>query len=312
MTFRNTLLGLAIASGWALRAAGAEPASGRDYRVRVTPGAVTEHRCYFGAHHFLSVLDDRGALAIRPHPGVDPNGWGSSLYLQPFLPGAVLGHTRVEGVKATGRGIEVTASGSASRGEKGTYGAWSVQISFQYDPAGKRVQGKGAYAITLDGSLSGIGDLNLLKIASNYLKDVPLLTGGKGDTGDMREAVVAGDRLRVTWNPPAQPAFFPQERTHELSINVSGQHNVVDTKAQGHQPIAAAYKPSLHVTLKSKDARTPMIFGAIYDAAKSRDFWEDNVGITPLVLASSALTRYEFDLAFSSEALPGDGPAGKP
>ena len=34
-------------------------------------------------------------FVIRPHPGLDPNGWGSSLYLQPFLPGATLGGTSV-------------------------------------------------------------------------------------------------------------------------------------------------------------------------------------------------------------------------
>jgi hypothetical protein len=97
------------------------------------------------------------------------------------------------------------------------------------------------------------GDLNLLKIASNYLKDVPLRTGGSGDIGDLQEAVVVGDGLNTKWSPLAQPAYSPQDRMHRMSITVSGRLNAVDAIAQGHAPIAPAYKPSLQATLTANE-----------------------------------------------------------
>ena len=45
-----------------------------------------------------------------------------------------------------------------------------------------------------------------------------------------------------------------------------------------------------------------MIFGGIYDTAKSQDFWEDNVGITPLIQRTSTQTAFDFDVMFESKA----------
>ncbi len=201
----------------------------------------------------------------------------------------------------------MAASGSVLRGADGTYGTWNGQFCFQYQAACKRLSGGGTYAIVLDGPLAEVADLNLLKIASNYLKDVPLLTGGTGDTGDMQSAVVSGNGWTIAWNPPAQPAFFPSNQADGLCINVSGCRNVVDAAAQGHQRIAAASKPSLCVSLVSKQPGIPMIFGGVFDAAKAQKFWEDNVGITPLVLRGSPWTSYEFDVVVSSAAVAADG-----
>jgi hypothetical protein len=49
-----------------------------------------------------------------------------------------------------------------------------------------------------------------------------------------------------------------------------------------------------------------MIFGGQFDTAKAQDFWEDNVGITPLVLDESDDSRFAFDLHIESSALPED------
>jgi hypothetical protein len=307
MVRRPTPWHLLAAAAHAILLVGSRWCWANEYEVRVVAGKPTEQRCFHDGRHFLTIVSDNGTLAIRPHPGLDPNGWGTSLYPQPFLPGAVLGHTAATRVVVTGHGIRLTASGSVSRNADGTYGTWNAELDFQYHPARKRLDGTGKYVIALDGPLAGVGDLNLLKIASNYLKNVPLRTGGVGDTGDMQEVHFAGDAFKATWRPPSRPAFCPQERFRELSIAVQGRFNGVDAARQGHKPIASAYKPSLCVTLRLLPPEAILSFAAMYDVTKARDFWEDNVSVTPLVSRRSPLRRFNFTMSISSEALPGDG-----
>ena len=275
---------------------------------QVDNNGITEHRFMFNKHHFMTLIDDNGTLNLRPRPGVDVNGWGSSWYVQPFLPGAVLGHTIIDSLTADSEGIHVSASGSVSYGESSTYGTWSITMDFNYNAAEKKITGIGEYSIILDETLTDTtGDLNLYKIASNYLDDVPLLSAGIGDTGDMKQADVVGDSFNFTWVPPDQPSYFPNDISDYLLIDVVGQYNNVDTEAQGYEPIEPAYKPSLKVILISQQAGLEMIFGGIYDWEKRQLFWEDNVGITPLILKQSTETEFRFNVEFESKALPGDG-----
>ncbi|HVP10205.1 MAG TPA: hypothetical protein VMV94_03355 [Phycisphaerae bacterium] len=271
----------------------------------------TERRCKLDGFHFLTVIADQGVLAIRGHPGVDPNGWGYTWYPEAFIAGAVLHHLTGESVTAEADHITVTASGGVSRGSDDTYGTWTIQLTFQYDPVAKRITGSGSYSISLPGTLSGVGDLNLYRIASNYLQNVPLLTCTYGDTGDMTDVQADEEVQHFTWvppPPPEDPGFFPQDHTGSLLVQVSGRLNNVDTMAQGHPfAIAAAYKPSVSVGLVSSDPGIAMIFGALYDQSHNQDFAADNVGITPLVLSSSPSTEFSFSVTFESSALPGDG-----
>lgn len=277
---------------------------GGAYRIEIVRSdAGTEYRCIAvtaeGAHQFLSVVLRAGAIAVRPHPGLDVNGWGSTLYPQPFFAGADLALGGLAGVNADADGVYFQFAGRVPDGAGNGHGAWTCDLAFACDRAAKTVTGAGDYAISLDAELSSAtGDLNLYRLASNYLLDVPLLGGGTGDTGDMSHAEVRGDALDFDWLPPAQPAHFPGETGTALSINAVGAHNVVDTAAQGHEPIAAAYKPSLRIGL-SGDAPV-LTFGAIYDLALAQDFWEDNVGITPLIRAGSPGTVFRFDVTFES------------
>jgi hypothetical protein len=215
----------------------------------------TEYRFIKDGHHFLSFMNFNGTCNFRPHPGFDPNGWGSSWYAQPFLPGAVLGHTIIDSIDATNDYIRIEVHGNVSRGLASTYGTWSLVMTFIYTKAEKKIVGTGEYVIFIDGQLSGTtGDLNLYKIASNYLDDVPLLSGGNGDTGDMSRADVTGSFAPYSWIPPNQPSHFPSDTTDTLSINVIGQYNNVDTAAQGYAPIQTAFKPSMKVKLISQTA----------------------------------------------------------
>jgi hypothetical protein len=272
--------------------------AGLEYRLKYTEDGQTRH--------FGTLIDSNGALAFRPHPGVDPNGWGSTWYPQPFMAGAVLGHGNVDSIDAVSDGIEVQLSGDVSSGANGTYGAWTLDLFLSYDRPTKTISGSGDMAVALDDVVDNTtGDLNLYKIASNYLDDVPLLSGGTGDTGDMDYAVVVAIGFNFDWHPPLQPAHFPADLTDSLSIDAKGQYNEVDTAAQGHAPIAAAYKPSLKVVLVT-DASV-LTFGGFYDTTVAQDFWEDNVGITPLIRAGSPGTNFDFDVEFESAAVAGDG-----
>jgi len=313
---RRRIFFLVILTLWFTPTVQADPEAESTKRIGYAVGEVrhehiVEHQFYLNEHHFLTVLDNAGAFTVRPHPGVDLNGWGSSVYLQPFLPGATLKHTKIDSIAAVKDGIESRTSGRVSRGAADTYGTWRMQVVFHYDPCAKRIVGKGSYQIQLDGRLSSsTGDLNLLRIASNYLHEVPLLGGGTGDTGDMKVALVSGGAWNLRWDPVKFPSCFPRHTADALSIEVVGAYNNVDTAAQGYAPIAAAYKPTLKIGLTSHHSGIPMIFGAIYAQSKRGDFWEDNVGITPLVLEDSSFVAYRFDLTFEATALEGDGGTG--
>lgn len=276
-------------------------------------GAI-EHRFFCEEHHFMTLVDDGGTLNLRPHPGVDINGWGTSWYTQPFLLGADLKHSVIQSLEAQkGKGIHLVASGNVSRGTSSTYGTWAMILDFTYSKAAKTIKGSGTYSINLAGPLAAAGgDLNLYKIASNYLNDVPLLSGNTGDTGDMKWVEIAHGAASEPyafspWIPPDNPGFFPSETKRQLLVNIIGNCNNVDTAAQGYAAIAPAFKPSMKVVLASHDAATGIRFGAIYDMEKRKDFWEDNVGITPIIHQSTTATSFTFDVRFESSALASDG-----
>lgn len=291
-------------------AACSESAPGYSVAQCLAGGNQETRLCKDGQHFASIILTAAGALSIRPHPGKDPNGWGSSLYLQAFLSGQTVlsGASRsVEGVASTG--ITVKASGPVNAPASATYGAWSWQMTFAYDPATRAMTTTGgAYSVSLNGLLSvPAQDLNVARIGSNYLHNVPLLNppNSTGDTGDMQEVVVSNG-LDQTWIPPANPGFYPQDLTDHMTIDVKGQYNVVDTARQGLPAITAAYKPGLTLMLTSETTGLPMIFGAAFDTAKSTDFSADNVGVTPILLKSWTGNEMTFDVVVTSTALSGD------
>lgn len=263
-------------------------------------------------HHFMTIIDQSGTQIIRAHPGCDRNGWGTSLYLQPFHPGAVLGHTNIDPDLITCRanGIEVIATGEISYKQNQSRGTWRSEMFYAYNEHEKQIKGKGTYKIKLTKRLDdSSGDLNIVKIASNYLHDVPILDGECRDTGDMQFVTAKGDNdFSVTWIPPCKPEHFPQETSNTLDIFVAGNYNNVNSESQGHERLEPAYKPNIQLIIKSlrTDANLPMIFGAMYDRSKQKDFWEDNVGITPLVLKTCPLDRFDFEIEFLSTPLQQD------
>ncbi len=288
---------------------------GAGYAVAQTiTNNTTEYRCYLHGHHFLSLISTNGTFDLRPHPGVDRNGWGSSLYLQPFLSvsNVELSHTIISNVLATPDGVSTIATGSVSGPNLTTYGTWSCALNFSYNPTNKEVTGNGSYAITLAGPLSATtGDLDLYKFASNLLTNVPVLSGGLTNTGDMSGNLVSGSnstrQILLTWDLPSQSGTSPTDNFDFLSVTVFGNYNQVDTAAQGKCPIQAAYKPTLTVSVTSHQSGLPLRFCGIYTTTQAQNFAADNIGINALIKNLTSVTNYAFDVVIQSTALPLDG-----
>jgi len=275
----------------------------------VQNGSSSERRLYCGDHHFASlILDSNGALAIRPHPGVDPNGWGSTLYLQPFFPGAVLRGTTLSELVFQHGGLHATFSGIVSRGAGDSYGNWDGDLQFVYNPTNKTLDATGSYGIRLPGWITTeTGDLNIYKLASCLNTGVPLVLGGTGSTGDMQTPVnyVLGSTPQY-WDPVEEPGHFPASTCGTLTVYLDGAFNNIDTAAQGYCPIKPAWKPSVMVQLHDPGWNT-MTFGGFYTLSEAANFWSDNIAITPLVRATQSLTNFQYDVWMRSAAPPADG-----
>ena len=171
-----------------------------------------------------------------------------------------------------------------------------MQISFNEQT--KHISANGYYSIHLSEPLSDISeDLNLYKIASNYLLNVPLLDPPySGDTGDMEYALVEGNGtgFPLFWNPVENLSYFSENVSDSLNVYVSSKYNNIDTAAQGYEPIEAAWKPSITLILAAQD-EAMITFGAIYNLQHATEFWSDNIGITPLILNSYQQMDFSFD-----------------
>jgi len=263
----------------------------------------TDYNFILGNHHFITLIDQGGTLNFRPHPSDDPNAWGSSWYAQPFLPAATLSHTIIESVKSNSQGISVKASGKVSYKSNDTYGNWNINLFFKFDELKRVITGVGSYSISLQDNLNkNTGNLNLYKIASNYLVNVPLLSGKYGNTGDMKEVIVKSNNFNFTWAPNKTASYFPQTyHSNIFSVDVIGDFNEVNTGAQGFQPIAPALKPSMTVKLSSQNPEDQIFFGAVFNESQKAIFYDDNIGITPLIMDSSNIKNFVFDINFLSK-----------
>ena len=283
------------------------------YQVTVVKdGLRTEYRLYYQEnyqkHHFMTIINDNGAFVARPHPGVDVNGWGTSPYIQPFLPGATLRHTAAPQVTAEADKVVVKTSGLVSKDSSSSVGTWDTQLNFSYDKENKQITGEGNYNIHLANSPAELNaDINLMKIASNYLRNVPLLDNTTGDTGDMEYSTTTSSLSDMTWVPWQQPAHFPWDKSDFFDITLVGDYYNLDSAAQGYAAIKPAYKPTVRIRLESTNTTgLDMITGYIFDESKSQMFWEDNIGITPLIIKTSNIKDYSFSIEYESTALPGD------
>ncbi len=268
--------------------------------VSVEVDGNEEIRLYHDGHHFATVVSQDGTFNLRFHPSENPDSWGTSIYLMPHLPAALLFGASVV-VSCSDTAVSLHGTGLVNRGDSGAYGTWDADLDVAFDPDGPEVLAEGTLLISLDGPLDdSTGDLAVALVASNFLSDVALLDGTIGDTGDMSLVTVTGDDFAFTWIPDELPAHFPADTTTTLTLDVAGTTNSVDTAAMGYAPINEAPKPSVTLTLTTIPPAPVLTFGGLYDTTKAQDFWEDSVGITPLVRAAHPGGELAFDVELSA------------
>jgi len=289
-----------------------------------------EIHIYCAETHFASVVITNGAIGgpysvvLRGHPGVDVNGWGPGHHLGAFLSSGDSIDTVKPPVSVTAstNGVTVVVSGQVNRKVGAPYGTWDTSISLIFDKAGKKITGSGSYHVAIPGPLAAAGeDLNLGRMSSNYLIDVPLQCGGVGNTGDT--SLVEIERVGLSsaaWDLIDYPASCPTDPSTNMAIDAYGNCNDVDTFVMGltDPTINSVYKPGLRVSFESLDGTQIMTFcgkfaeGYVAQNCKNYDVsrcpYSDNLGMEHIVKAGSETgTDLSFKLTSLSYAMSGDG-----
>ena len=258
--------------------------------VDVATGNVEQQLFLDGFQWGAVITTPEQAVALRFHPSADPNGWGTTWYPSPFLAGGSPRATHIASIAVDGeQGIALTLAGAVADGLSDDYGSFTVTMVMQFDAVRREVAAVGTLAIDLHGGLAARErDLNLGRLASNFLRGVPVQGGAPGtlaNTGDMRLVEVQrdGGTLNEEWNPALSAAHVPGDRSRGLALDVIGAVNRVDTAALGAGfQIAVAEKPSFLLELA---APAPLLSaGFFYDTSESRNFAADNIGVVPLIL----------------------------
>lgn len=146
-------------------------------------------------------------------------------------------------------------------------------------------------------SIQAVGkDLNLGRIASNFLQDVPLQSKARGNTGDMQSIAITYNTNHTfdhTWDPvngPDPGGHYPAEATTDLDLRVAGQTNNVDTTRLGAGfQIAVARKPTLDINYQDAAGPVNLLYaGMAYVQDQSKLFYADNIDVTPQVRSTPA------------------------
>jgi hypothetical protein len=298
-----------------------ETAYGNDHEIHLLCGAT----------HFSSIVITNATIGgvfsavLRSKPGTDIDGWGPGHHLAAFLAGSDATGPIKPSVTATAtvEGITVTASGSVNR-VGGSYGTWNTSILLTYDQAGKKISAAGSYQVNLAGSLAAAGhDLNLGRMASNYLTSVPLQCGGTGNTGDTSQVQIERVGLSTAvWDWVNYPSTCPSDTSTNMTIDAVGNCNDVDTKVmQLTDPtIHSVYKPGYKLNFESLSGTPMMIFCGAYSHGSADDRcpgmdisrcpFDDNLGMEHIVRQGTETgTSLSFKLTSLSYAMAGDGAA---
>jgi hypothetical protein len=264
----------------------------------------TEYKIILKGKHVASLIYQNHEIMLRGHPGDDEDGWGTTEYLKPFFSNIdfFMGYINID-IKIQGNSCYLKTSGTIP-GEIQDYryhypisvifGTFDRTVILNYDANNKKLTESGTLNIKYNYFVTDYeGDLNITKIASLYLTDVPLLNGTNGNTGDMGVPHVTGQNLNFDWHPDLQPGHFPNDHTKYLTIDLPAENNIVDSARQGYSAIKSAYKPGFKISIESAED-IAMIFGGIYTTAYAKQFWQDNIGITPLILMSEPKTNFNF------------------
>ncbi len=293
-----------------------------------------EYQMDYGGFHFGTVIvqadsgvataTSPGLLIARLHPdqindAAGINGWGSSDQLNPFLSNVQPSGGTVTSSSTDANGIEFVLGGPVkgwAPNQMNTtinYGTFTLAATFSYNPTTQKVTESANLAVSLSYTLAASGtagaDLDLGRITSNYLTNVPLQGGGTDNTGDMSEASVsygAGYPYNFVWLPSLSgtgASTSPTDKTNNLNIGVVGTINRVDGVALGQGFLAVAAKPTMDVTTTSASF---LSVSANYNTTDppgvGQDPYADNIGIVQQVLKgnAAAATAFQFSSTCTS------------
>ena len=273
-----------------------------------------------GEQAAVIVRDPAKSVVFRANDRFDINGWGSSLFLVPFIRGGDSTGGALTSFSVVDDVVHITASGAIG-GPNGGEGVFAMTGEIRVGSSPEQAVLTASLRIDLNDTLANLDDLNLGRLSSNILHDVPSLYGpGNVTTGDILNDVTFrfSDAANATihhWTPTTTPGHFPSgadEKGSYIKIETTGVINEVDTEAQGRvdgngQPvaIAAARKPSLSWEIRSRTAGVELVFGGIFTTSEATLFEKDNIGVTPLIKKGST---GETTMIFDVEAKFNPGP----
>jgi len=244
--------------------------------------------------HFATLIEKENSIAIRLNPLKNKDSWGSTIYLQPFMPYSRFENSNPVMIENFQKNLILNIGGEIS-GLKKDKNKWNINSIIKFDKSNKKIEIEGQYKILLN---EPTHNLNLLRVSSNYLYEVPLLSNRIGNTGDISKIIYTIDEKKKIWNPLLNPSHFPQDTAQKIKLELKENYNNIDTKAQGYESIKAVNKPNILIDLQSEDI--DFLFGGMYDLNKSKKFWEDNIGV--VVLSKSNMTEYIINFRIRSYA----------
>jgi Ca2+-binding RTX toxin-like protein len=272
---------------------------------------VTDHRLYRDGWQFASLKRySSGLLVLRTRPDTtSADGWGTSVYLGPYLAGAdPIGNT-IDSLTVTAGGVQLEASGPIYRPGHVQFGTWSFSGLLSFDATWKQVLTEGVLSVHLNQTLAvADADLNLTWMRSNYMHNVPLQTGGFADTGDMSVVKVlygyppdpSNEPWDGTWYP-VDGAFYPTRASDEVTITAVGQTNLVDTMPGYLYQIDVARKPTVSLTLDDRMGGYAISAGMAWRGTSSYD--DPNVALVHQS-RKGATTNTEMSLAYRLVSTP--------
>jgi len=283
-----------------------------NYGVKTIEGEDgVELQLFYGENHFLTMSNRNGVFEIVPHPGTENTEMGTVWVAQPYIQGALLGHTTTTTPVVYTDVINIKVIGYVSKEIDQKFGLWSMELDFSYDSDLHEISATGQMGISLLKPLStSDNDLCLFKINSQYLKDVALLPLKyqpsnqtiMGDTGWLEKVIMRTSDSIQTWLPQQQPILISNYVKDNVIVDIIGDYFHPDTAAYGLDSIESKYKAGMTLSIKPKNDTIQLAYEFTYDTDKQQELSSTNVKISPFIRSGTSLTNYEFDIVFSSRS----------
>jgi len=271
-----------------------------------------ELRLFCDENHFLTMTNHNGVLEIIPHPGTDQTDSGTVWVAQPYIQGAILGHTSTTTPLVYTDMINIKIIGQVSKAADESIGFWSMELDFTYDMDRHEISATGQSVISISNPLSTSDNkLCLFKLESQYLKDVPLLPLNHqnssqtiiGDTGWLEKLITRSSNITQTWLPAQQSLFISDYFQNDVIFDMIGDYFHPDTAYSGLSPLPPKYKAGITLNIKPQDNHIQLAYECTYDTEKQDELSSKNVLISPFVRSGTSLTDFHFDIVFSSRSI---------